>query len=231
MQSGSRAKSGLAQRCLDGCEREQAADERAAGIRSRALPLTCRWLRIAGHAGVVGIVPGIRCERRLRTGSACQQRYPLPQRDVVDPCEHGGGHVYSTDEGPLPSADQRHPQFSIEFSIGRHDAVLPGFCMARDSDENSRAFRQTQRTGSLAALRFHQVGGFGSDVESRRRLDGSQPRQKVGHGGRGDLVVEVRLRLPKVLDERSKELLREFGRVNSESVRESTFAKAPADKP
>jgi molecular chaperone DnaJ len=50
-------------------------------------------------------------------------------------------------------------------------------------------------------------------------------------GGRGDLVVEVRLKLPKVLDERSKELLREFGRINSESVRESTSASATADKP
>jgi DnaJ-class molecular chaperone len=36
----------------------------------------------------------------------------------------------------------------------------------------------------------------------------------------GDLVVEVRMKLPKVLDERSKELLREFGRINGESVRE-----------
>ena len=36
---------------------------------------------------------------------------------------------------------------------------------------------------------------------------------------RGDLVVEVRLMLPKVLDERSKELLREFGRINGENVR------------
>jgi molecular chaperone DnaJ len=33
-------------------------------------------------------------------------------------------------------------------------------------------------------------------------------------GRRGDLVVEVRLMLPKVLDERSKELLREFGKIN-----------------
>jgi molecular chaperone DnaJ len=39
------------------------------------------------------------------------------------------------------------------------------------------------------------------------------------HGQRGDLVVEVRMKLPKVLDERSKELLREFGRINGESVR------------
>jgi molecular chaperone DnaJ len=38
-------------------------------------------------------------------------------------------------------------------------------------------------------------------------------------GRRGDLVVEVRLVLPKVLDERSKELLREFGRLNGEDVR------------
>ena len=33
-------------------------------------------------------------------------------------------------------------------------------------------------------------------------------------GRRGDLVVEVRIALPKLLDERSKELLREFGRIN-----------------
>ena len=40
-------------------------------------------------------------------------------------------------------------------------------------------------------------------------------------GRRGDLIVEVLLRLPKVLDERSKALLREFGAINAESVRES----------
>jgi len=40
-------------------------------------------------------------------------------------------------------------------------------------------------------------------------------------GRRGDLVVEVRLVLPKLLDERSKELLREFGRINPDNVRRS----------
>ena len=39
-------------------------------------------------------------------------------------------------------------------------------------------------------------------------------------GRRGDLVVEVRLVMPRVLDERSKELLREFGRINGEDVRQ-----------
>jgi molecular chaperone DnaJ len=38
-------------------------------------------------------------------------------------------------------------------------------------------------------------------------------------GRRGDLVVEVRLVLPRLLDERSKELLREFGRINADDVR------------
>jgi molecular chaperone DnaJ len=38
---------------------------------------------------------------------------------------------------------------------------------------------------------------------------------------RGDLVVEVRLMLPKLLDERSKELLREFGRINGQNIREN----------
>jgi molecular chaperone DnaJ len=39
-------------------------------------------------------------------------------------------------------------------------------------------------------------------------------------GRRGDLVIEARLMLPRLLDERSKELLREFGRINGENVRE-----------
>jgi molecular chaperone DnaJ len=38
-------------------------------------------------------------------------------------------------------------------------------------------------------------------------------------GRRGDLVVEVHLVLPKTLDERSKDLLREFGRLNGDDVR------------
>jgi molecular chaperone DnaJ len=38
-------------------------------------------------------------------------------------------------------------------------------------------------------------------------------------GRRGDLIVEVQLVLPRLLDERSKELLREFGRINGEDVR------------
>ena len=38
-------------------------------------------------------------------------------------------------------------------------------------------------------------------------------------GRRGDLIIEIRLVLPRLVDERSKELLKEFGRINSEDVR------------
>ena len=38
-------------------------------------------------------------------------------------------------------------------------------------------------------------------------------------GSRGDLLVEVTLVLPAVADERSKELMREFARLNGEDVR------------
>jgi molecular chaperone DnaJ len=44
-------------------------------------------------------------------------------------------------------------------------------------------------------------------------------------GQRGDLLVEVRIVLPAVLDERSKELLREFGRINGGDVRREATAR------
>jgi molecular chaperone DnaJ len=68
-----------------------------------------------------------------------------------------------------------------------------------------------------AAARLRVPPGTQSGQRFRLRERGvPSPRTGV----RGDLVVEVRLMLPKILDERSKELLREFGRINGESVRE-----------
>ena len=55
----------------------------------------------------------------------------------------------------------------------------------------------------------------GTQTGQRFRLRGRgapSPRDGV----RGDLVVDVKIMLPRVLDERSKELLREFGRINGE---------------
>jgi molecular chaperone DnaJ len=43
-------------------------------------------------------------------------------------------------------------------------------------------------------------------------------------GVRGDQIVEVKIVVPKVQDERSKEILRELAKLNSEDVRETLFA-------
>jgi len=49
-----------------------------------------------------------------------------------------------------------------------------------------------------------RIGGYGAPTPS---------------GARGELVLEVQLVLPDVSDERSKELMREFGRLNADDVR------------
>ncbi len=46
----------------------------------------------------------------------------------------------------------------------------------------------------------------------------------------GDLIVTVQIVLPPVRDERSRELLREFGRLNDEDVRQHLFGETPAGK-
>jgi molecular chaperone DnaJ len=59
----------------------------------------------------------------------------------------------------------------------------------------------------------------GTQTGQRFRLRGHGAPSTI-NGQRGDLIVEVRIVLPRLLDERSKELLREFGRINVEPVRE-----------
>ena len=68
----------------------------------------------------------------------------------------------------------------------------------------------------VGQLRLRVPPGTQSGQRFRLRERGASSRR---NGQRGDLVVEVRLMLPKLLDERSKELLREFGRINSDMRR------------
>jgi molecular chaperone DnaJ len=113
-----------------------------------------------------------------------------------------------------------HPVFRREgddlhmiVPIAVHEAALGAKV---DIETPGGAVRLRVPPGTQSGQRFHlRDRGFPS-------RNGAQ---------KGDLVVEVRMKLPKVLDERSKELLREFGRINGESVRESTSAKAAAEKP
>jgi molecular chaperone DnaJ len=58
----------------------------------------------------------------------------------------------------------------------------------------------------------------GTQTGQKFRLRGKGMISPRGEGA-GDLIVEVRIHLPRVSDERSKEILREFARLNPEDPR------------
>jgi molecular chaperone DnaJ len=96
---------------------------------------------------------------------------------------------------------QPHPVFRrqgddlyVELSIGVHDAVL-GTRVDVPSLEGPVRLRIPP--GTQAGQRF------------RLRERGAPTLA----GGRGDLLVDVRIVLPQVVDERGKELMREFGKL------------------
>ncbi len=64
--------------------------------------------------------------------------------------------------------------------------------------------------------------GTASGQQFRVKGEGA-PSPRTGE--RGDLIVTVTLALPRVKDDRSKELLREFGRIHSTDVRSDLFAE------
>jgi molecular chaperone DnaJ len=57
----------------------------------------------------------------------------------------------------------------------------------------------------------------GTQAGQRFRLSGRGAPTSAG--GRGDLVVEMKLVLPTLVDEKTKDLMREFGRLHGEDVR------------
>jgi molecular chaperone DnaJ len=103
---------------------------------------------------------------------------------------------------------QAHPVFRREgddlhlvVPIAIHEAALGAKIDVQSFDGPARV-RIPPGTQSGQRFRVHERG-----VPSARTAR------------RGDLVVEVKLVLPKLLDERSKELLREFGRINADDPR------------
>ena len=91
--------------------------------------------------------------------------------------------------------------FHITVPIGVHEAALGAKIDVPAPDGTARL---RVPPGTQTGQRFH-IRGRGAP----------SPR----NGERGDLVVEVKIVLPKVLDERSKELLREFGRIHENDIR------------
>ena len=128
---------------------------------------------------------------------------------------HAGRHGGEPGDLYIEARVESHPLFRrdgddlhIVVPIAIHEAAL-GARVEVPSPDGPARLRVPPGTQSGQRFRLRERG-----VPSARG------------GGRGDLVVEVRLVLPKMLDERSKELLREFGRINAADVRRGLMDEA-----
>ena len=65
----------------------------------------------------------------------------------------------------------------------------------------------------------------GTQSGQKLRLREKGVSSAAHEGARGDEIVEIQITVPKVQDERSKEILRELAKLNPEDPREALFAK------
>jgi molecular chaperone DnaJ len=113
------------------------------------------------------------------------------------------GDLYVTVKvGPHPVFRRDGDDLHMSVPVAVHEAALGARVEIRTLDGTARLrVPPGAQTGQRFRLRGHGA-------------------PSTRNGQRGDLIVEVRIMLPRLLDERSKELLREFGRINVEPVRE-----------
>jgi molecular chaperone DnaJ len=140
---------------------------------------------------------------RIPAGVADGERLRVPGKGNVGPGGGPAGDIYVTVKvAPHPVFRREGDDLHMSISIAVHEAALGGRVDIPTPDGPARLrIPPGTQTGQCFRLR-----GLGAP----------SPR----NGPRGDLVVEARIMLPRLLDERSKELLREFGRINAEPVRE-----------
>ena len=93
-------------------------------------------------------------------------------------------------------------------------------CAGADCGARGGAWREDRGPNDRRPARLRIPAGTQSGQRFRLRSRGA-PSPRTGR--RGDLLVEVRLVVPPLKDERSKELLREFGKINGADVRLDLF--------
>jgi molecular chaperone DnaJ len=141
-------------------------------------------LHVRSEAVPVAIPPGVTEGARLRVAD----RGHAGRRGARN------GDLYVTVHVQPHAIFRRHgDDLSVVVAIGVHDAVL-GTRVDVPSLEGPVKLRIPP--GTQAGQRF-------------RLRDRGAPTA----GGRGDLLVEIRIVLPQVVDERGKELMREFGKL------------------
>jgi molecular chaperone DnaJ len=152
---------------------------------------TARGRLVRSEAVAVRLPPGVADGARLRVGEKGH-------------AGHRGGRIgdlyVDVHVQPHPLLRREGNDLFIVVPVAVHEAMLGARISVPTLDGNVSV---RVPPGTPAGQRF-RVSGHGAPASS---------------GDRGDLVVEVKIVLPSFVDERSKELMREFGRLNSEDVR------------
>jgi molecular chaperone DnaJ len=154
-------------------------------------------------AGVGQVTRAEAVQVRVPAGVADGERLRVPRKGNAGLRGGEAGDLYVTVQvAPHPLYRREGDELYITVPVAIHEAAL-GARIDVPTPDGGAKVRVPPGTQSGQRFRLRERG-----VASTR------------DGRRGDLVVEVKLVLPRVLDERSKELLREFGRINGENVRE-----------
>jgi molecular chaperone DnaJ len=169
----------------------------ACGGTGQQSPRPCSSCAGAGHE--------VRAERvalRLPAGIADGERVRVAGKGDAGPRGGPPGDLYVTVHvEPDPEFRRDGNDVHMVVPVGVHEAAL-GARVEIDGLDGPVKVRVPPGTQSGQRFRISERGM-------------ASPRG----GPRGDLVVEARLMLPPVLDERSKALLREFGEINGARVR------------
>jgi molecular chaperone DnaJ len=170
------------------------------GRRAQITCGTCAGLGVEMRSEAIGV--------RIPAGVSDGSRIRVPDKGHAGVRGSRAGDLYITVHVEAHDAFRREgDDLHTVIAIGVHEAAL-GAKVAVEAPDGEARVRVPPGTQTGQRLR---VRGRGA------------PSPRTGE--RGDLVVEVKIMLPKILDERSKELLREFGRINS-GPRPSTAGQA-----
>jgi molecular chaperone DnaJ len=153
---------------------------------------------VRSEAVTVPVPPGVRDGARLR----------VPEHGNAG--RNGGptGDLYVTIEvAPHPFFVREGDDLRFTVPVAVHEAVLGARIEVPMFDGT---IRLNLPPGTQGGRQFRAKGrGF-----------------PTASGGAGDLVAEVRIVLPAMIDDRSRELIREFGRLNTEDVRKDFALRA-----
>ena len=174
----------------------------ACGGTGRQRQRPCTACRAEGTAAVTE-----RIRVQVPAGVADGARLRIPGKGNAGPRGGPAGDLYITASvEPHRLFRREGDDLALEVPVDVHEAAL-GADIRIPTIDGSTTLRVPAGTQSGACLRLPSLGVPARD------------------GERGDLIVKVRIVVPRPEDERSRDLLREFGRINPAGSRQHLFTE------